>query len=75
MITGKEFQRAAASLKHAAPHEWDTFMRAFEAYTQTTIEAVVSAPLESVVLHQGFARQCQKLLTLYTECDPKPKGD
>jgi hypothetical protein len=50
----------------------------FEGYTFTVVGAVADAPLESVVLQQGYARQCKLLLQLFQECNrspAEPKGD
>lgn len=70
MISDTEFKQAAALLKRAAPADvWENFMGAFKAYTFTKIGEAVDAPAESVILAQGFARQCKKLLMLLEECD------
>lgn len=75
MITDTQFKQAAAVLKRASPTDaWDNFVGAFEAYTFTKIADVTDAPMESVVLHQGFARQCKALLRLLAECEPKSKS-
>lgn len=74
MINDKEFQRAAALLKRVSPtDEWENFLGAFRAYTFTTIGAVADASSDAVVMHQGFARQCKKLLILLEECETATK--
>lgn len=76
MISDKDFQKAAALLKHAAPaDEWENFIGAFKAYTYMQIGHVADAGIADVVLAQGYARQCKKLLRLLEECELKPKGD
>lgn len=77
MITDQQFKKAAALLKRAAPtDEWDNFIGALQAYTFTKIGHVTDAPPETVILHQGMARQCKALLELLTHCEPPPpKGD
>lgn len=74
MISDKDFQKAAALLKRAAPHnEWENFVGALTAYTYVQIAACVEAPRDTVELQQGMARQCKKLLRMVEECEIEPK--
>jgi hypothetical protein len=73
MITDQQFKQAAALLKRSSPVDaWDNFVGALEAYTYVKIGECVDAPLDSVVVRQGFARQCKKLLQLLQECEKTP---
>lgn len=70
MITDIQFREAAALLKRSsAPDAWENFIGAFEAYTFTKIGECADADMATVVLAQGFARQCKKFLQMFTECD------
>ncbi len=59
----------ALMLRNANPEAWDMFLRVFENYTSEITVAVTEAPPGDVLVLQGQARQCLKLLRLFKECD------
>lgn len=58
---------AAARLSRAAPNQWAETIAALEKYVRERELACVQAPADRVLIAQGMARQCQELLTLFTD--------
>lgn len=71
-MTPDPLSTAACHLKHAAPEEWNEFLRAFHSYTGALTATVIEAPGERVLIEQGRARQCLKFIQIFQECDPPP---
>jgi hypothetical protein len=56
MSATKEFVRAAASLAHASPREWDAFMVELRAYGDRKRDDCIHAPADVVLVAQGRAQ-------------------
>ena len=57
----------AGRLARAAPNTWIEFIDAFSAYHRERESVCVHAPSDRVLVAQGGARQCQELLSLFTD--------
>jgi hypothetical protein len=57
------------SLRNAAPHQWDQFLKVFEAYAHDVTVAVISAPQNEVLNAQGKAVAFTHLMETFANCE------
>jgi hypothetical protein len=62
-------QRTALVLRNAAPGEWDGFLSALADYSQDITLAVIEAPPNEILKHQGRAQMMLSLHRMFEECD------
>jgi len=59
----------AAFLKHAAPSEFEEFVKALSAYSDHILRGVIAAPSDEVLVAQGNAQMLLKVVQTLVECD------
>ena len=59
---------AAAKLARSAPENWNEFLGALSAHTETQISNCVSSPLEALAQNQGRAQSLVALQKVLRDC-------
>lgn len=69
--TSSVLSHYAATLRTAAPQQWEAFVSVFDAYATEITVAVTSAEQNEILNKQGRAQACLHLLKLFRECHTK----
>ena len=69
MQSSPQLLRAASQLKHAAPQEWEEFVKLFFIHTEEVTVAVTAAEPSTILVEQGKAQHARALLRIFIECD------